>query len=289
MTLSLLAAVMAALCYGVGSVLQAVAATNTPRTRGLDARLLITLAGRLPYLAGIGLDALGFVFNIVALHGLPLYLVQSMLAGSVGVTALVAARFLHVRLGRAETVALSALALGLILLAVGAEPGHSRMLTGPVQWLLLAGVGVLGVSGFVVARLGSAKAGLGLAALAGAGFGGVGIAARSLALPNPWWHTISNPLMWSIVGYGVLGLLLLATALQRGSVTLASAVMFAVETLLPSAIGLLWLGDATRSGLGAVAATLGFVLTLGGAMALSRYSEPTAFGGTSEPGSSAAA
>jgi len=277
-TLSLLAAVAAAICYGVGSVLQAAATADTTRTKGLDARLLFTLAGRLPYLAGIGLDALGFVFNIVALHGLPLFLVQSMLAGSVGVTALVAARFLHVRLGRAETFALLALGLGLILLAVGAEPGHSRVLTGTVQWLLLAGVGVLGVSGFVVARLDSAKAGLGLAALAGAGFGGVGIAARSLALPHPWWQVFVDPTIWSIIGFGSLGLLLFATALQRGSVTLASAVMFAVETLLPSAIGLLWLGDATRPGFGAVAAAFGFVLTLGGATALSRYSEPAALG-----------
>jgi hypothetical protein len=60
---------------------------------------------------------------------------------------------------------------------------------------------------------------------------------------------------------------LFTTALQRGSVTSATAVMFAVETVVPAGIGLVFLGDATRPGF-AVVAALGFVLTIAGTLAL---------------------
>ena len=46
---------------------------------------------QLPYLAGLALDGLGFVGNVVALRQLPLFLVEAIVAGSVGVTAVIAA------------------------------------------------------------------------------------------------------------------------------------------------------------------------------------------------------
>ncbi|MDQ1477267.1 MAG: hypothetical protein QOE62_2496, partial [Actinomycetota bacterium] len=58
-----------------------------------------------------------------------------------------------------------------------------------------------------------------------------------------------------------------------GSITAISAVTFAVETTIPSVVGLLALGDHTRPHFQAVA-VLGFTLTLAASMALARYSEP---------------
>jgi hypothetical protein len=66
-----------------------------------------------------------------------------------------------------------------------------------------------------------------------------------------------------------------AVALERGRATTVAAVTFAVETLVPAAIGLLWLGDAVRPGRGwALVALLGFAATLGGSIALAAHSEP---------------
>ncbi|MFL6112502.1 MAG: hypothetical protein ACJ786_14275, partial [Catenulispora sp.] len=110
----MLLAAGAACCYGVGSVLQAVAANRTAAVEVLDPRLLVRLAGQLSYLAGLGLDALGFVLDLLALRTLPLFLVQSVIAGSVGVTAIFAAVVLHIRLRRAEVVALLTLLVGLV-------------------------------------------------------------------------------------------------------------------------------------------------------------------------------
>jgi hypothetical protein len=58
--------------------------------------------------------------------------------------------------------------------------------------------------------------------------------------------------------------------LQRGSVTAATAALFAAETVGPAAVGLAFLGDAARPGL-APLASAGFAVTLGACLALTRY------------------
>ncbi|HSP39587.1 MAG TPA: hypothetical protein VLR26_17755 [Frankiaceae bacterium] len=275
MTIGLLLAAGAAFCYGVGSVLQAVAARRTDAVAVLDPRLLFRLAGQLSYIAGLGLDALGFVFDMLALRTLPLFLVQSVIAGSIGVTAIFAAFVLHTRLRRAEVVALLVLLLGLTLLAVAAEPGQATALSRAGSWLLLASAGVLAGAAAVVARW-PRRAAVGLAALAGAGFGGVGIAGRALPVPKPFWQVVGEPAAWALAAFGVLAILLFATALQRGAVTAVSAVMLAVETVVPAIVGLVALGDATRPGIGAPLAVSGFAITLTAAIVLAPYAEPIA-------------
>ena len=81
-----------------------------------------------------------------------------------------------------------------------------------------------------------------------------------------------EPVAIALVLYGVCGMLMFASALQRGSVTATSAVMFAVETIVPSIVGLTALGDRTRPHFEIVAA-VGFGLTVGASLALARYTE----------------
>jgi drug/metabolite transporter (DMT)-like permease len=271
--LGILGALVAAVSYGIASVLQAVAARRTTRSEGFDPGLLVRLGGQLPYLAGLGLDLLGFVASLAALRRLPLFFVQSAIAGSVGVTAVVAVLVLGVRLQRRETAALAALGLGLVLLAVAARPESAAPLPAPARWGLLAGVLVLVGYGAAMARVAGTAGAAGLAVGAGLGFGGVGIAARTIAVPDPWWQLTTDPLGWAIVGYGVLAILLFGTALQRGSVTTASALTFAVETVVPAVIGIALLGDRPRPGYAPLALG-GFLLTLGGAVLLARFAEP---------------
>jgi drug/metabolite transporter (DMT)-like permease len=261
-------------CYGGGSVLQALAARRTVMAQRLDARFLIRLASQIPYLAGLALDLLGFAFNVVALQSLPLFLVQCMIAGSVGVTAIIAVPVLHVRLGRKGVVALLVLIVGLILLATSAEPGPARSLTPVQQWLLLASAVILGLASTPAFRLSDRRAFLVVSGLAGLAFAGVGVSARSMQLTDPLWHTIYSPLLWAMAAFGLLGMLLFASALQRGSVTVASGVMFTVEIAVASAVGFALLGDAVPPGVNLAIATVGVALSLGGAMRLAQYGEP---------------
>ena len=271
--LGLLGALLAALCYGVATVCQSVAATRTTAATGLDPRLLGRLLRQTPYLAGLILDVVGFAASALALRTLPLFLVQSAVAASVGVTALVAVRVLGVRLGRPERWALAGVGLGLGLLAVSAQAEAATATSSVVGRLLLAGVAVVLAAGLWLSRLAGTRAATGVAACAGLAFGGAGIAARVIVVPEPWWRLALEPTAWALVGYGLLGVLLFVTALQRGSAISTAAVTFAVETVVPAAIGLAVLGDQARPGFGGIAAA-GFLATVIGAMFLARYAEP---------------
>jgi drug/metabolite transporter (DMT)-like permease len=273
MIVGLLGAALAAICYGTGSVLQAIGARRTSESAGLDPRLLFRLAKQLPYVVGLILDGIGFLGAIVALRTLPLFLVQSAIAGSVGVTAVLSVFVLKAHLSRNEILALIGLGLGLGLLGLAAQPEHAKHLATVGVVLLYVGVVAVVLLGVVSARLSAPWDSTGLAAAAGLGFGGVGIAARVLIVPPHFWRVLLDPVLWAVALYGVASLLLFATALQRGSVTTTSAVTFAVETVVPAVIGLVFLGDATRPGFGLVAIA-GFALTLGSSIALAKFSEP---------------
>jgi drug/metabolite transporter (DMT)-like permease len=256
----------------VATVLQAVAVRRVPAGEGFDPHLLARLARSWPYLGGLALDGVGFAAAILALRTLPLFLVQSAVAASVGVTALVAAGWLGVRLDRREVRALGVLGVGLVLLAASARPERATPLPAVGEWLVLAGiVPVLAVVA-VAGRWHGGVAGPGLALGAGLGFGGVGIAARALQIPAPWWHLAWSPLSWAVAGYGVVAMYAYAAALQRGRVTVVAAVTFGVETIHPALIGLGLLGDRARHGFGLVAVA-GFVLTVTAVVLLARLAE----------------
>lgn len=248
-------ALAAALLYGVGTVLQAEGVRP-----GRDPRL---------YVLGLVLDGLGFLASVAALRSLPLFVVEAAVASSVAVTALVAVLVLGVRLGRAQVAALPAVAVGLGLLAACAEPGPGTPLTTAEELWVLAAVVPLVAVGLLGWRLPAHAGGLVLAVVAGLGFGGTGIAARVLVVRTPWWHTVTEPMLWALALYGLVALVAFALALQRAAVTAVAAVTVVAETLVPAAVGLLWLGDRVRPGASALAA-VGLALTLVGCVTLAR-------------------
>src|SRR4051812_46198476 len=188
MILGLVAALAAAVAYGVASVLQAVGSRRLA-TAAPDARLLLRLLRSAPYVAGLALDAVGFVVTVVALRVLPLFVVESAVASSVGVTALVAARYLGARLLRPERVALVVLGVGLVALAVSAQAEGGEPLSDAGQRIVLVLSLLLAVTTAVAVRRPRGGAPL-LAVAAGLGFSAVGIAARALQPPSPWWHLL---------------------------------------------------------------------------------------------------
>jgi drug/metabolite transporter (DMT)-like permease len=247
-------------------VLQSVAARKEESGNGLDPRLLVRLSRSVPYVSGLGLDLAAFLASLVALRTLPLFLVQSAVAASVGVTAVIAAA-IGVRLQGREIASLVILGAGLLLLASSALPEQGRPLPLGVRWGLLACAVVLGAAGALAGRYSGPSSAHALAVLAGLAFTVVAVTARSLTVPSTQWHVLADPGLWAILALGGLGMLLFTTALQRGSVTSATALTFAVETIVPAGVGLAFLGDSTRPGFAPVAA-VGFVLTIAGSLAL---------------------
>jgi len=272
MLLAFPCALIATVSYGVGSVLQAIGARRASGAGHLDVTLFGRLARQSFYVGGLALDAVGFVAAVLALRTLPLFVVQAAVAGSLGVTAATAPLAFGYRLSPSTKTAIGALVLGLVLLGVAARSERAADLSDAGSWLLLAGVVVVAAAGGIAARRRRHSA-IALAACAGLGFAGAAIAARALVVPSPFWHLVGEPIAIALVGYGACGMLMFASALQRGAVTATSAVMLAVETIVPATIGFIALGDRTRPHLEIVAA-LGFAITLAACLALARYAEP---------------
>lgn len=274
MTIALLAALGAACANGVAAVLQAVAASREHGGERVDPRLLLRLARHPTFLIGVSLDVAGVGLAVVALRDLPLFAVQATLASSLAVTALVARRVFGTRLGRAEVAGVAAVGVGLVLLAAASGPEAVPHTSLAVRTGLFVGVLVLAALAVPAGRMRGRGAAVALAGLGGAcsAFSSSGVRVLSrLALPG----LFSNPALWTAVIGAALSLLLFSTALQRGSVTRTTAALVATKTVLPAVFGLVVLGEGPRRGWAPIA-VLGFLITLGGALALARFGESPA-------------
>ena len=75
-----------------------------------------------------------------------------------------------------------------------------------------------------------------------------------------------------MVAGGLISFVFYTTALEGGSVTVATAAVVLAETLPPALIGVIFLGDTTRHGLAPVA-VIGFVIAVASAVMLARFGE----------------
>ncbi|GAA5159791.1 MULTISPECIES: hypothetical protein [Amycolatopsis] len=262
----LLCAVLAAVAYGVASVLQAVAARSVAVGEGgVDPRLLVRVFRQWRYVVGTALDVVGFLAQLVALRVLPLFVVQAALAASLAVTA-VAAIAIGARLHAREWAAVVAVCAGLALLGASAQSEGSAPVGLGFHVALLVATAVLGLLGFAAGRVPWT---LGL--VAGLQFALVALAGRTIST-NSVGAFFADPALYAVGVAGALGMLFYASALQRGSVTTATALMVVGETVLPSLIGVLALGDTTRPGFGWLAVA-GFAAAVAAALALARFGE----------------
>ena len=276
MLIGLLLALGCSVCYGTATVLQA-AATRSVNSgdseSGVDAALLLRALRQWRYLVGIALDGLGFVLQVAALRLVPIYVVAAAIAASLAVTAIVAAWVLSTRLSAMEWGAVAVVCASLAMLGVAAGPegtGH-----GPpgLGWALLVIAALVFAAGAAAGRLSDRTRALVLGFGAGAGFGVDEIAVRlidSIDLTQASFYT--NPAVYALVAGGAAGFLLLTSALSRGSVTTAVAGMVVGETVGPALVGVAWLGDRTRPGLGWMVEA-GFAVAVIAALALSRFGE----------------
>jgi hypothetical protein len=261
------------MAYGVANLLQSRAVNRTTAHHTFDPGLLLRLASQRGYLAGIGCQSAGFVLAFLARRDLPLFLVQASVAAGLGVTALLGVLVLKWSLPTAELVLLGFLLAGICALVLSAQPAHSRRL-GPGMVLAL-GVSVLVIAalGYFAAHLHGALGSVVLGSLAGVDFSAAAIAARPLTNSHTVPAFVGNPLLYLVLIHSLVGQLLLGLAMQRGSTTAAVAAMDAAGAVPAAIVGLLVLGDRIEPGLAWLAA-LGFVVTLGAVIGLTRYAEP---------------
>jgi drug/metabolite transporter (DMT)-like permease len=282
---SLVAALVSAVCYGVASVLQAIAvrsATHRPQLAaggdgaaqersGVDPGLVVRMLGQWKFLVSLLVDLIGFLAQLVALNRLPLFAVQAIVAANLAVTAVFAAWLMRVALTGREWLAVIGVVAGVGLLgsSAGAE-GAARVGTA-FQLALIVAVAAVAVGGLVAARLPEPARTPVLGAVAGLGYAVLAVAARILPGFSPG-QLVRNPATYTLVAAGIVSFMLYASALEGGSVTTATASVVLAETMPPAAVGVLFLGDQTRAGLTGIAIA-GFILAVVCAVALARFGE----------------
>ena len=123
--------------------------------------------------------------------------------------------------------------------------------------MAVAGVAVAGLA---AARLPEPARTPVLGAIAGLGYAVLAVAARILPGFSPG-QLIRDPATYALAAAGIVSFMLYATALDGGSVTVATAAVVLAETAPPAVVGVLFLGDhdpARADG----SPSLGFVLAV---------------------------
>ncbi len=282
MLASLVAAVVAALCYGIAAVMQAMAVRAASRRGsdgsgggsaalgGMDPGLVVRMLRQWYFVASLALDLIGFAAQLVALRRLPLFAVQAMIAANLAVTAVAAAWLIRLELAWREWLAVAGVVFGVGLLGASAGEHTVSGVSGAFKVALIVAVVGIGLAGVAAARLlhGTARTPV-LGAVAGLGYGVLAVAARVLPGFNPA-ELVRDPAAYALAAAGVVSFMLYASALEDGSVTVATAAVVLAETTPPAVVGVMFLGDHTRPGLGGVAAA-GFGLAIVCAVALARF------------------
>jgi drug/metabolite transporter (DMT)-like permease len=264
-------ALVAAVCSATAAILQSIGARRIAASGRVDVRLLWRLTRCGPYAAGLALDGASSGLTFAALKSVPLFAVQAVTSSNLSIIALLTTLVLRIRLAGRDWVAVAAVASGLLMLVLAAHPGPSAPSSEALTWGLLgAVVGLWALAYLTVPRLRSPiLPGL----LAGLTFGAAATAARVVGR-DPSMHTLlASPATYALLLAGLGGTLLYATALQRGSVTVTSAMTIVGQTLAPALAGLLLLGDGVRRSLLPLAVA-GFILTVAGAIGLARHAKP---------------
>src|SRR5215475_3819551 len=272
MALGLLLAVLAAVCTAAATMLQAVGARHVRHFHDFGPRLLLAVIRSGAYVAGLALLTLSFLLTLGALRSTPLFVVQAIGAASLAAVAALSALMYRTRLEATEWVAIVAVVAGVVLLVITERSSRAPSVPPIAGWALLGAAVAIGALAFAGCRLlrGAALPGL----LAGLAFGDAAVGSRIIARGglSPL-ELLTGPAGYAIVISGLVGTLLWATALQRGSVTSVFAVSTVAQTLGPAATGWLLLGDGVRHG-ELLAAAIGFAVTLGGAIVLGRHAQP---------------
>ncbi|MGK5681175.1 hypothetical protein [Actinoplanes sp. URMC 104] len=255
--------VFGSLCYATASILQGVSARRSVGTAQTMAHPL--------YLAGIFFDMLAWVGAIVALQTLAVYVVESILAGSLALTVIGARVVLGSRLRRRDAVAVLVTIASLTFLAFSAGAQDEVHTSDELRFALCGAAAAMVLVGYGATKV-NAPGGV-LAACAGLSLGGAALVGRSLPLPESAGAAetalalVTEPMTAALLVFAGTGMTLYASALQHGDVGPVTAIHWTAEVMAPSVVAVVFLGDTVREGW-LLPAGVACALTVGAAVVL---------------------
>jgi drug/metabolite transporter (DMT)-like permease len=230
----LLAALGAAGCYETSYALQALEARVSDRREALRATLLVRLAQRPRWVAGIALAVAGFGLQVLALAHAPLTLVQPVLALGLVWLLVLGVRVLDEHVGRRELGAVAAIVAGVVALALAAPKRSDALANGLALTLALVGLGLVTLAPFAL-RVRRAVGGPWLVASAGAADALAALAAKLVSDEANAGRPLVALLWAAGAGLAVLaGLTSETSALQFLPATRVAPVVLAAQVLIPT-------------------------------------------------------
>lgn len=188
----------------------------------------------------------GWSLHLVAISRLPLYLAQVGVGSSLVVTAVIASFVIGEPLRIEHWFAVAAMVLGLGVLAIAAGPVGQSSFTDRTTVALYSLLAVTALLGWLAWRWQHRYSGIAIAVLAGFAYGTSPIATR--ALVDFSWEPDTLATAISIGLFGSLGFVLYSVALNRTSVTAATAPQILLATALPATVGIALFHDKVRGG-----------------------------------------
>ncbi|MGH3490309.1 MAG: DMT family transporter [Actinopolymorphaceae bacterium] len=257
-------AICAAASFGAAAALQQRAARRVPEAGLTSTRLLRDLLRQEGFIPSIGLAAMGFVLQGMALAFGPLALVQPLLITGalffIGFACYLDRRPVDVVLVLAATLALAGLTA--FILVARPETGSARFDTDGALPFALGLAVVVGVCLVLATRLSGDSRVLPLAVATAVCYGVSAGLLRSLAseFDGDLFAMAGKWQLYALAVVGVAGFSLNQQAYQKGLLgTLAVATITVGDPAVSIGVGLAWLGESIRGG---PAATVGEVLSL---------------------------
>jgi drug/metabolite transporter (DMT)-like permease len=232
--IAVVAALVAAFCFAVAALVQQTVARATGADEAMHPRLLLDLARRPRWLAGIGLDALSFLILALALAFGPLALVQPLASLDVLFALPLIARLQGRRLTLGDGIGAVTVAGGIVIFLAVAPPTGGIKAPSLATWapVFLAAGALSAVTALAGLRVTGKARVIWLALAAGSVFGVLSaltkatvdvVAVRGAGVLLTW-----EP--WVLLLCGVIGALLGQSAYSSGALSLSLPV---IDTLAP--------------------------------------------------------
>lgn len=268
MTETVLVSLLAAVCFGVASVLQHDGALRVRRHSPLHPGFFAELSRRPIWLLGVVAQAAGVVLHLLAVNVGPLSVVQPLLTVGL-VIALLLQRVMGRPVGPSALLSAGLVVFGLVLfLSVmpGEQPSWAPDAAAWFPGFALAGAVLLAVLSVGLSRGGTVRCvGLG----AGAGV----LMATSAALGKAWGGLLGAQGMagllgswqlWAALACGAAGTLLSQAAYQAGPLGGSLGAMMAIDPVIGVGLGVVVYGEPFAGPDTVVARCMGLGLTLVG-------------------------
>ena len=262
-------ALVAALLFSLGTVLQQQVAATASEEEARGAGFLLRLARQPRWLAGIVADGLGFVAQAAALGLGRLVVVQPLLATSVVFALPLGARFEHKRVSRPEVLGALAVAAGLGAFLVLADPGGGVNNASATAWVVSFAVAAVLCGALTLSARGRAP--VHRAALLGTAAGI--LFALSAALTKATVEQLDDGVLavfehwqlYALVVVGYVSMTLSQASLQAGALAAAVATQMALDPVASLFLGTLAFEETIHDDTGTLlAALLAFAVMIGG-------------------------